>query len=249
MTQNHFRILRILSAGTLAAIVAAMAAISAGVACGWSATLYSSPLLIVLWALLAGFSAAVIYHKRLWRRPATMLIHTSFILILVGALTTHLTGTDSIIHLRVGDDTNAVTDDNSFTASLPTVSLTSFDIITYAGTDTPRDFVCTLRDNSGSTMTASLNRPAIIDGYTFLPASYDDDGNGVTLSVSHDPVGMPLTYSGYFLLAAAFIAYFFDKRSLWRAALRRITITAIFVIIATNASATLSHEAAEKFNL
>lgn len=245
MTQKHFRTLRILSAGTLVAVIAALAVISAGVACGWSASLYSSPLLLVLWFLLVGSAAAVIYVRRLWCRPAVFLLHISFVLILAGALMTHFTGTDSLIHLRVGGSTDT---DAGTSTHLPHVTLSSFDIVTYAGTDTPRDYVCTLQDHSGTKTTASLNRPGNIAGYAFLPASYDEDGAGVTLSVSHDPVGLPLTYSGYFLLAVAFVAYFFGKGSQWRAALRRIAVVGTFVAIATDSFAALSPEAAMAFN-
>lgn len=85
MTSNSFRFARALSIGTLAVLAALMAVLSAGVACGWSATLYSSWPMMTLWGLLVAAAITVIYATRLWRRPFVLTIHLAFILILAGA--------------------------------------------------------------------------------------------------------------------------------------------------------------------
>ncbi len=250
MTSKSFRIARTLSIGTLAVLAATMAALSAGVACGWSATLYSSWPMMTLWGLLVAAAITVIYATRLWRRPFVLTIHLAFILILAGALVTHFTGKEGTVHLRIGEHTNSIITAQGDAIPLPSyIALNDFDIETYPGTSTPKDFVCALTDNTGSVVTASLNSPGHIDGCAILPASYDADGGGVTLSVNHDPAGLSLTFAGYILLAVALIVYFFGRHSQWRAAIRRLSATAaIILFFSISAKAELSPKASEAFN-
>ncbi len=250
MTSKSFRIARTLSVCTLAVLAVLMAVLSAGVACGWSATLYSSWPMTALWCLLVAGAAIVICAARLWRRPAVLAVHAAFVLILAGALTTHLTGTEGSVHLRIGGHADSFTTAQGEAVPLPSgITLTAFDIEPYPGTNTPKDFVCTLSDGTGDAVTASLNSPGHIGGCSILPASYDTDGGGVTLGVSRDPAGLPLTFAGYIVLAVALVAYFFGRNSQWRAAIRRLSATtAAIILAATSAKAALSPEASERFN-
>ena len=52
---------------------------------------YASPWFVGLWAVVAVASAVYVEH-RLYRRLPTFLLHVSFLLILAGALVTHLSG-------------------------------------------------------------------------------------------------------------------------------------------------------------
>lgn len=250
MTSNSFRIARTLSIGTFAVLAASMAVLSAGVACGWSTALYSSWPMTILWCLLIASAILVICVTKLWRHPFVLAIHAAFLLILLGALVTHLTGTEGIVHLRPGECTDSITTEQGETALLSSrITLKTFDIETYPGTNAPKDFICTLTDDTGNAVTASLNSPGHIDGCAILPASYDADGDGVTLNVSRDPVGRPLTFAGYILLAVALIGYFFGRRSQWRIALRRLSATAVAILLfSITAKAELSPEASDAFN-
>lgn len=163
---------------------------------------------------------------------------------------THLTGTEGSVHLRPGECTDSITTEQDETVPLSSrITLKTFDIETYPGTNAPKDFICTLTDDMGNAVTASLNSPGHIDGCAILPASYDADGDGVTLNVSCDPIGQPLTFSGYSLLVIALIAYFFGRRSQWRAAIQRLSITATAILFfSITAKADLSPEASDAFN-
>lgn len=169
---------------------------------------------------------------------------------LVGALMTHLTGTEGMVHLRPGECTDSITTAQGETLPLSThITLKAFDIETYPGTNAPKDFVCTLADGSNNIVTASLNSPGRIGGCSILPASYDVDGDGVTLNVSRDPIGLPLTFAGYIMLAGALIGYFFGRRSQWRAAIRRLSTTATAILLVPIAvEAELSPKASDAFN-
>ena len=250
MPANILRPVATLSIVTLVVLVASMATLSAGVTCGWSEDLYSSWPMMTLWGLLAVCASIISYSTRLWHRPVVLMIHASFILILTGALMTHLTGSEGTAHLLPGQSTDSIITAQGETVPLSTrITLKSFDIETYPGTTAPKDFVCTLADGSNNIVTASLNRPGHIAGCSILPESYDADGNGVTLNVNRDMIGLPLTFVGYILLAVTLIAYFFGRRTQWRAAIRRLSTTvAALLIFFTAAKAELSPEASKTFN-
>ena len=59
----------------------------------------------LLWALLTAFGVAWIVRQHMRRWPI-LLLHASFVLILAGALLTHLTSKQGVIHLRIGETTD-----------------------------------------------------------------------------------------------------------------------------------------------
>ncbi len=189
---------------------------------------YHSPLFIALWAI-AALAGACYYVKSAGRlNIAVTAIHLSFLLILSGALVTHLSGVQGAMHLRLGDrPVSQFTRDDLQDAALPfSVSLKDFKVIYYPGTFTPTDYVSTIEISEGTSVTelsVSMNRIAKWRGYRFYQSSYDDDGRGSTLAVSHDPAGVPLTYSGYGLLFLSFIMFFFQRNSHFRAVLKRVS--------------------------
>ena len=85
-----------------------------------------------LWAVLTVASLAYIMKQHLYKRMAVMLLHLSFVVILVGALVTHLTAQRDTIHLRVGIPYHLT--------STSQITLKEFRIINYPGTDAPLDY-------------------------------------------------------------------------------------------------------------
>ena len=61
-----------------------------------------SPIFIVLWAVLAVFGMVYLVSRGGNKRLFTFLMHVSFVLILAGALVTHLTGISGGISLSEG---------------------------------------------------------------------------------------------------------------------------------------------------
>lgn len=173
----------------LAVMVLAMALISC-IPGGEAA--YGSPLFVAGWGALALISLLVMVCRRLYRRMALFLFHLAFIVILAGALATHLWGTSQSLHLRVGQ--------TDFVGKIP-VTLVDFRVEYYPGTQAPSDFVSTLEIN-GSPAVVAMNRVASAKGYRFYQSSYDSDGYGSVLTVTHDPIGIAVTYCGYALLLA-----------------------------------------------
>ena len=189
---------------------------------------YHSPLFIALWAVTAVSGLiAVLSRSGFSGRPFTMLIHLSFCVILAGSLVSFLTGRDGAMHLRQGGTPLAeFLTKTGRRVPLPfSVALKEFSIDYYRGTGSPEDYCSRiLISDEGETeeFGISMNRICRYRGYRFYQTSYDGDECGSVLSVSYDPYGVPLTYSGYALLLAGLLMFFFQKDSGFRRAWRRV---------------------------
>lgn len=187
--------------------------------------IYHSPAFIALWAIAAISSFIYLLKAKLYKRPVTFLLHCSLMLILAGALATHLFGMQGSIHLRRDEPAHEYMSHNGYRQALPfQISLKDFHISYYPGTVAPMDFTSTLTvtdtDGEKQEATVSMNHIYSHRHYRFYQSRYDDDGNGATLSVSYDPYGIAITYAGYALLLVTMVAYFFRKDSRFRALLR-----------------------------
>ena len=60
---------------------------------------YSTAWFCGLWAVLAA-GALVVFIKKLYRKLPVLLFHISLVIILLGALLTHLTSKEGMLHLR-----------------------------------------------------------------------------------------------------------------------------------------------------
>ena len=157
--------------------------------------IYGSPWFIGLWGAVVIASIPVVWQWKLWKKVPVFLLHISFIMILAGALTTHLSGKQYTIHLREGDVYKGL-------------RLDSFNIKFYPSSEAPQDYVsyCTVfSENDSAKVEISMNRPFTNDNHRYYQSSYDPDMRGTILSVNHDPYGEMLTYIGYALLAISAI--------------------------------------------
>lgn len=159
-------------------------------------------------------------------------MHASFIVILAGAFITHTSGLQGSIHLRMDENPKQsfkTTDETEH--KLPfSISLKEFRTEYYSGTTTPMDYVSTIsiHDSSDTEGTVSMNRIFKHRGYRFYQSGYDADGKGSTLYVSHDPIGIAVTYTGYILLFLSMILFFFEKKSAFK---KRISAVCILLSI------------------
>ena len=159
-------------------------------------------------------------------------MHVSFIIILAGALTTHLFGLQGSIHIRMNENPiqNFKTAENEEHKLPFSISLKDFHTEYYPGTTTPMDYVSTIiiHDNKNTEGSVSMNKIFKYSGYRFYQSGYDADGKGSTLYVSHDPAGIAITYCGYIMLFLTMILFFFTKKS---ALAKRISAACIFMTI------------------
>jgi ABC-type transport system involved in cytochrome c biogenesis permease subunit len=89
--------------------------------------------------------------------------------------------------------------------------------------ETPSDYVVRVMVDDKTVQTEriiSLNAPARINGYQFCIKGVQEDG--VSLLVSHDPYGRPLSYVGYLMVFISFLLLFFDKKSGFNSVLQKL---------------------------
>lgn len=194
----------------------------------------------VLWALLTVFSLVHIIKQRLYKRVALILLHMSFVVILAGALTTHIFARRGTVRLRKDTaETTFVNKDNKVEPLPFSLTLKDFRIVNYPGTDAPLDFQSVILHGDEEEI-ISMNNIGNIEGYRLFQQSYDSDGKGVLLGVNYDPYGIAITYFGYLLLLTGIIATLLSRQTQMRALYRKaITGAMLLVSISANASSPL----------
>ena len=198
------------------------------------AHIYGSVLFRLLWAGIVLTGTWVIVRRRLWYRLHALVLHASFVVILLGALCTAFGAVNGNLHLRVGKSSRLFLTDDKDVGRLPfDVKLTQFTVHHYPGTDTPADYESRLRV-AGRDYVVSMNRIAEIDGWRIYQTSYDTDGKGSVLSLYHDPWGILLTYVGYGLLFVSLLWSLLARGGAFRTLLRHpaLRCTAFVLLLA-----------------
>ena len=187
---------------------------------------YTAPWTIALWAMAVLFGGWYLFTVKMYRQVITCLLHFSFVIILGGALITHLFGENGEVHLRMDEAPVQVLESDIY------ASLQQFHLEYYPGTRAPMDFVSDIILSDGKQTVSgqvAMNHIFTFKHYRFYQSRFDDDGLGTTLSVSHDPWGIDVTYCGYGLLLFAIMAFFFQKRTHFKELLRKLSL---FILLA-----------------
>lgn len=187
-----------------------------------AAAAYTSPWFVALWTVLAVASLVYILRRRLYRRLPAFMIHASLLLILLGAAVSWLTSQHGQLRLREGEKADTFTLEDGTTAKMPfSVRLEKFEVVNYAGTDAPMDFISHLQvgDVQG---VVSMNNVLSVRGYRFYQSGYDADGGGSVFSIAHDTAGIGVTYSGYALLLLSIIGFMTAKGTRFRLLLKKL---------------------------
>lgn len=182
--------------------------------------IYTSAWFVVLWAALAVVAAVYIVLRKHKNKSnictSVLLVHASFLVILLGAFTSWTMAESGTIHLRQNETTSTMKDEEGKTKELGfEVSLKNFNVINYPGTDAPMDYVTMLTANTQE-IKVSMNNIGSFNGYRFIQSGYDSDMQGTTLGVYHDPWGIGITYTGYALLFISLIATMASKKTRMR---------------------------------
>ena len=182
--------------------------------------IYTSAWFVVLWAALAVVAAVYIVLRKHKNKSnvctSVLLVHASFLVILLGAFTSWTMAESGTIHLRQNETTSTMKDEEGKTKELGfEVSLKNFNVVNYPGTDAPMDYVTTLTANTQE-IKVSMNNIGSFNGYRFIQSGYDSDMQGTTLGVYHDPWGIGITYTGYALLFISLIATMVSKKTRMR---------------------------------
>lgn len=165
--------------------------------------------------------------------PFTLLIHIALAVILAGAIVTHFCGIQGELTLKTDDKpvNRFKSADTGQNAMLPfNITLKEADIDFYPGTTTPMDFHSTiLIDNNP--VHVSMNNVGKYEGWRFYQSGISPDSS--TLSISYDPWGTGITYAGYLLLGIGMICFFFQKKTPWRALLKKRTAALLMLLFTT----------------
>ncbi len=183
----------------------------------------------ILWAILTVTAFFYMKQVKLHKKLSTYMVHISFILILLGAITTALTSVRGIVYLPYDEAINSFTSEKRTEHNLPfSITLTDFKVEYYSGTNAPANYLSyiTFIDNQSqkTSTVVSMNNIANFQGYRFYQSEYDQGGSW--LSVNRDVLGIPITYSGYFLLALSLLWMLLDPRGGLRKLLRSPLIRA-----------------------
>lgn len=233
------RLFRNLAFGLTALITASLIVATAveGVAGSGKAHsgVYDAAWMTALWAFAAVAALVYLWLRRHTLKFATALLHIALLIILAGAALTRLNSLSGKFTLTAGEaPLQSVADESGKERMLPfCISLVDFHSEFYPGTSSPSDFVAQVAVEAPGerpdTCRISMNRVLSRDGYRFFLTSMRSDG--VSLTVTYDPLGTTVSYTGYFLLFAAMTAFFFTRRSRWHTAVRQL-MTACALIAA-----------------
>ena len=195
------------------------------------AMIYYSPLFFLLQGLMAlNFLAILFQRKGLNRgRWGFLLTHIALLVILAGAMVSHVIGEEGILHLREGERSDQLlmeTDRGTSQHTLPfEVELVRFTLTRYPGSASPSAYESELLVHvDGQTMPARVYMNNVLDvkGYRFFQASYDPDEKGTVLSVNRDVAGRNITYTGYLLLLVGLLYSLFGPHTRFRQLARQL---------------------------
>lgn len=182
---------------------------------------------ILIWAVLAALGAFYIIKRKV-KCASTLALHLSFIIILMGALLTHVSAKRGMIHLRIGQptDTYMAQDEEQGMKEekLPfSLCLQKFEAKMHDGTNAVADYsskFTVIDGDDKSEGEVSMNNIYSHRSYRLYQSSYDEDGKGSVLAINADPYGIPVTYTGYALLFISLVWMLFDPKGGYRKLLK-----------------------------
>lgn len=182
---------------------------------------------ILIWAVLAALGAFYIIKRKV-KCASTLALHLSFIIILLGALLTHVSAKRGMIHLRIGQptDTYMAQDEEQGMKEekLPfSLCLQKFEAKMHDGTNAVADYSSKFTVTDGDDKSegeVSMNNIYSHRSYRLYQSSYDEDGKGSVLAINADPYGIPVTYTGYALLFISLVWMLFDPKGGYRKLLK-----------------------------
>ena len=160
--------------------------------------IYSSYYFILFWIILSATSLIYIFKTKLYKRWKTLILHLSFILILVGACVTSFTSESGHLKLRKNENCSFFINSNNEMVKLPfDITLKEFRTEFYKGTNTPVDYISNLailkNDTISTEGVTSMTNVFSFENYRFYQAYYVSDNNGVTLTLAYVPYEIIIT--------------------------------------------------------
>lgn len=178
-------------------------------------------------------------------QPFTILLHIALVIILAGAFVTHFFGIQGKITLYT--DTPPIDrfqkESGPGSGQLPfSVSLDEVEIDYYPATVTPMDYRSVLTVDQHK-LTVAMNKVGEYKGWRFYQSGISSYSS--TLSISHDPWGTGITYTGYVLLGIGMIGFFFQPKTPWRALLKKYRRTLPLLLLLSSPLITQASSSSE----
>lgn len=176
--------------------------------------IYGSRWFFALWATALAVGVCYFVRARV-RRAELITLHGAFVLILAGAALSHLFSYSGDMTLHPGQPTNIIYSERGncpVLRELPlTLTMKDFQVEHHFSSEDVSGYKTTV-EIGGKTAVISLNHPLRTKGFRFCQKAYDPISGTSTLSVSHDPYGIALSYLGYALLFASLLWLLVRKR-------------------------------------
>lgn len=165
-------------------------------------------------------------HLRKRAKWGILMLHYGFVITLIGAFISNSWGYDGTLHIRTGERTDELTLHSGVIKKLPfSIELNQFSVTRYPGSHTPSSYESRVSIREGDDLTTQsiyMNNMARVGSYRLFQSSYDDDEQGTTLAINHDPIGTTVTYIGYFVLMIGIGASFASRNSRLRQLYKQI---------------------------
>lgn len=170
--------------------------------------IYLSNWFIALWSLLS--STSLVSLILLWKRLKTSIkwLHLSFIIILIGSLTTHVTSLQG--HMTLNDSYyqfQFIHNESHIIKQLP------FGIKIHKQGDTEIQVVSNLNKDIYK---ISPNNPLNKDFYRLFLLSSDKNLHTANIFINYDPYGICITYVGYLILFISAGSFFINRYKKFR---------------------------------
>ena len=181
--------------------------------------IYHSHWFVGLWAVVVQTGTLYIFISRMKRLSAAFVLHLAFVVVLAGAMTTFTTAERGT--LCVSQDAPPASMYETAKGELKKlpfrINLYDFTIEHHSdGSPVGYNAQLCLQSRGGDVenVKISMNNPASYKGYSLYIMGHTEDV--VTLLVSYDPWGLPITYTGYALLLVGVLFMFLDPKGGFR---------------------------------
>lgn len=197
-------------------------------------SVYQSLWFIILQVFMVVVTVGVMIKTKLFQRKryGVILLHISLILILVGALVTHIFGYEGMVHIREGQKTQTMMmlgqgpEASTEIVDLPfSLELKDFLLERYPGSQSPssyESFLIVEKDGQRTEEHIYMNRVLDLGGYRIFQTSYDPDELGSVLTINCDPYGTSISYFAYALMCLGFLLVIVGPNTYFRVKLREL---------------------------
>ena len=185
--------------------------------------IYHASWFVALWAVAALTGVLYILMSRMPRLGAAFVLHIAFVVVLAGALVTYMTAKRGTLCVSAGASPASMYETGNGDLNKLSFRIYLDDFTVDCLPDgSPTDYVAQLRMQSRGgdvkSSTLSMNNPVEHKGFRLYISGYatGEMGDVVTLLVTYDPWGTPITYAGYLLLLIGVVYMFFDRKGGFR---------------------------------